>query len=597
MSPRFGCKGERAHLAAYLDERCDATERLAFDHHLESCADCRRAVAFEESVEEALHRGVGPDFDADYEQRVLTGMWERIDRDAAPAPTAKPAVLSKPARREKPVSLAMPRPWIFVTLAAAAIVLTIALWKGRTDPSGAVGPGLRDVAASDPHSIDRAGDSAPSESAINTANDTAIDIDALREVRRRVRETLTRVALERETPSVVPPEFAELASEKWPVPSLLRAAIDDPDPAVAIGAMRVAVLADIASCAPAMRRAAKRQGTAATAIECLGRIGDLESVDLIERAMRSAELAPAAIAALEYLGGDESITRLVAVLDDPKNAEQALDALLALGAPGLGELLVRASHGDVFVADALAARSSITLDRLEEILRTGVDPRRVNAAIDRASRFGDRAIPALLPLVSVSMVRDAALAALVEIGTAPALEALLAATARQSLHPVLASRTVRAILRGFLDPAASAARIAASEHGPTFVSLLLAPEAIDEAAEVLGTIVAVPRIALLTRIDIAFALVDHELLDADVAVALAAEAVASGRHALAARALIAAARSGANLDSLTRAREGSSLADVCEKAEQLAARWRRDGAPPADAEQANLVRRIERALP
>lgn len=591
MSPRFGCKSERAHLAAYLDERCDAVERLAFDHHLESCGDCRRAVEFEESVEEALHRSVGPDFDADYEQRVLAGMWERIDGDTAPAPSAMPVSLAKPAPSAKR------RLSFLVTLAAATIVLSIGLWSGRTGEGEGVGPSPHDVAASDPSLVVRADEATTSNSDVDAAIDTTIDIDALREVRRRVRETLTRVAQERESPSAVPPEFAELASEKWPVPSLVRAAIDDADPAVAIGAMRVAVLADIASCAPAMRRAAKRQATAATAIECLGRIGDLESVDLIERAMRSAELAPAAITALKHLGGEDSITRLVTALDDPLSAEQALDALLALGAPGLGELLVRASHGDVFVADELDTRAALTIEALEEILRTSVDPRRVKAAIARAPWFGDRAIPALLPLVSVSMAREAALEAFVEIGTIPALEALLTATTRQALPPVSASRTVRAILRGFLDPTVTAARIASSEHGPTFVALLLTPDAIDESSQLLGTTVALPRVALSTRVDIAFALVDRELLDADIAMALAAEAVASGRHALAARSMLAAARCGANLDSLRHAREGSSLHDACAKAEQLAARWRRDGAAPVDAEQANLVRRIERALP
>lgn len=583
MSPRLGCRSERARLASYLDDRGDSLARLAFERHLESCADCRRAVEFESAVEEALHRAVGPDFDAEFETRIVTGVRARLD-----------GLESVPAGRS-PVRFGRIRPAMISAIAAAilaAIVLGVS--RSRFGASDDLDGSRRETASNESHpAAPERSDPSPSIS-----EESSLDLAAVEAVRRQVRESLANVARASALPKAIPEEIAKLAAEDWPIPALLRAAIDDPDPAVSIGAMRVAVAADIPACAPAMRRAASRSATAAVAIESLGRVGDLESVDRIERALRSSELASAAIAALVGLGGEPSVARLASALSEPHIADDAFEALLALESPGLGELLVHAGRGDVFVATELEARGLPTFEQLERIARTSSTPERVLAAIERLSRFGDRAIPCLLPLLSTPATRDSALDALTTIGTRASFESLLAASVRGAAPEASIGRAVRAILDGFLDPTAIVERAAASEQGPTLIAILLAADPRDdESLAMLIAIASEPRVPLESRVDIAFFLADRGRLSRPLALALASESLAAGRAGLAARALLAAAHAGADLDVIARSRVAPSLREVCSKAEQIASRWRRDGSPPTEAERAGLVRRLDRTLP
>lgn len=589
MKPRFGCRQERSLLHAYLDDRVEADRRLAFERHLDDCADCRRAVAFESAVEEAIHRATGPEFDADFETRIVSAVSARLDAAAA-RPHAAPGGA---ARRRIAVLAAIAAALL---IAAGLVAVRFFAARDRAHPSAE-----REVAeprgASEDGGAETGGAAPVAASTTVAGSESTLDRAALDAARRQVRESLIEVAAAPRAPAAMPARLAALAADDWPIPALLRSAIDDPEPAVAIGAMRVAVAAELPSCAPAIRRAARRPATAAVAIESLGRIGDLESIALIDRALRSPDLAPAAIDALRALGGEEAIARLETALADPALGERAVDALAALGADGIGALLAHAGRGDRFVAAELERRAIPTYDQLSVILRTVVDPDRVTAAIARAARFGDRAVSDLLALLATNSVRDAALDGLVAIGSRAALESLLAAAARGNLPQPRGGEAIRAIVSGFLDPDAVAAREAASAHGAALLEILLAADAIDESARLLHAIAAEPRVPLASRVAVAFALADRGLLAADLATRLAGEAFASGRGDLAARSLLAAAAAGADLEPLALSRSFPAIGEARSKALQIALRWRRDGDPPTASECENLTRRVERAMP
>jgi anti-sigma factor (TIGR02949 family) len=111
------CELSQTQLHGYFDGELDALGAMAFEKHLETCPDCKRLLAAEESLRNSLR------------QASLYEAAPRSLRENLLGPAVKPL--------PKPVDFpARPVSWRWLALAAAILLAALVGWRQMTRPRG-----------------------------------------------------------------------------------------------------------------------------------------------------------------------------------------------------------------------------------------------------------------------------------------------------------------------------------------------------------------------------------------------------------------------------------------------------------------------------
>ncbi|MBI4879097.1 MAG: zf-HC2 domain-containing protein [Planctomycetes bacterium] len=580
---KVGCRAWRGRLLLHVDAELPAVERTIFESHLEGCTLCRDALEFHLKVEELLHRSCGLEPDAGFEDRMAAGVLSRID---AAAREAKPLVASR-ARTA--------RSWRFYAAAAAAACLALLLARGP-------GPALLEPlpehgAASNGRAPARAGETVLRADAVVPAR-----LDA---TRKAVYDALFQAGRTADYRAEFELRTAALAAEDWPIEGIVVAAIKAADADFAAAAIRGAAELSLSAALPALREAALRAETAPAALVALGQLAGDKEVARLERHLADAVLAGAAAAGLARSGSARGARALGNALDRPEIRDLALAALFDMGNVGVGELLRRRAGGDLFAAEALAARNLPSSGQVLELLSTSADPEVLEAALPCAHECGTRALSALRGLVAVPRVRRAALDAVVRIGGAAALNTLLNADACAGLPAggaieAAARADVRLAIVRVLRAAPDAADLTRSAARGPWGECLIATlaRANGVVQDCLAAVFADSECRPARRAAAALALAEAGALDGPRALAAVCETALLDEDA-AALILCAAARAGTSAEhaALLAPLSRATAEPLLERAGVIAARWKNDGIPPLPCEQARLSKLLAQALP
>ncbi|MFG0316766.1 MAG: zf-HC2 domain-containing protein [Planctomycetota bacterium JB042] len=579
-----GCRRWRRTLLASVDGELDAVARLEFEAHVAGCASCEAALLVHLRLEELLHLDAGVEPDGGFEDRIVAGVFDRIDRDGAPSNAPPP-----PSRR----------PGLAVPAAAAALALV------------SLGLGLRRAPETTPSPRPAAVD-APASSPGGAVADAAPAGRALEEVivparLAAARATVDAAFLEAEEADDYRSAFerrtATLRGRAWPIDEIVVGAIDAGDPAAARRAIRAASELAIDRAVPALRRAARRDATADAALVALGALGDQRSIERLARGLADPDLRDAAADGLARLATAASARRVADSTADGTPADVAERVLLRMGPVGVGELLRRRAAGDEGAARRLFEAGRPTPDETLHLLDAGRhDEAIVRAALPEAAAAGEAALPLLARLLARPGTAGPAADAMVAIGgPAAALHLATAAAPRserwdRDAFEAFVDGTIRRIVRA--DPTRTHEIAALARHagGERIVRALDAPSA--PLTRGLEAVFADRRAPSDRRALAALALADAGRFDPSLGLAAVFE-LALVDEGAAADVLCAAVRaSDAPPAPAALAPLGRALADrLLRRAEVVAERWRRDGERPRSWERRGIEKLLSRAVP
>lgn len=570
---RNGCPRGRRALLLHVDDELPIDERLNLEVHVEGCAACRDALAFHLEVERVLHLDAGLEPDADFERRIATGVRARLLTAAA--------ANSRPRRAP-------------LALAAAAVLLV--LWSPAGDRQPAP-DAVRTIGHSPPRAISAAPIAAAALPAAELAGDDPADrLEPARllAAQQTVRNALLLACSHPDFRMSFQASTTPLVAERWPVTTMVMAAIDDADAGLANAALTGAAALDLKSALPAIRRASRRQATAANAVRALCQLGDSTALGILRPGLDDADLRDAAVEGLALLGTVEAAQILAERLTDTELEPLAAAALGRMGPTGLRELLRARWRGLPAAGTVLGTLPTLTVD-LPGLLDVAETDEVLYPAIALGAGAGAPAFAALGDLLVRPHLRPAVLSALLDAVDARALAQITAAISRGDLGDAQAVPMLRRGLDALLDRQAAARELAGRPgHELLVPALLLAP--IDTTG--LHDLLVDPTVEPDVRAAAAEALAGVDALAADDAVQAALTLMYS-HDEVAVRLFLAAARAGlradqqARLEPLPRAAAQAILA----RAVIVGERWRRDGTPPFLHEQRKLLKLLRSALP
>ena len=568
-----GCRAWRRRLLAQVDGELPALEQLQFERHLDECPACEQALAFHLSIEQALHQSSGAEPDAGFEERMVAAVFERLEHSSPQN--------ELPARSR--------RSRLPVAAATAALVLILA--RGNAPP-----------AETDTHPAPSVAEAPHSRQAASLEAPPSLDPDRVIPARLNdARNTVFQALISAGDADDFAHEFrrltAALSRDRWPLDELVTGAVDHPDPELANAAIRGVAELSFVSALPAVERATFRSTTAREALVTLGRLGGERYLSRLERELERPDRAAGALTGLAASGSARAarvLANTAALRPDQQQA--ALSALLAMGTPGIGELLRLKQDGFLAAADLLEDKQLPTRAQTLELLETSRDPELLRAALSGATSCGPDALPALLRLISSDALRAKALEAIAGIGGEPAIALLLGAPDLPEGARAEADRTVREILGAGPDGAGLAVRLARLPAGSRLSEALAegGPELVACQQAILADQRALPdrRAAAAEWLAARGAVEPGSLLDLALEVALSCQIAA-------ARLLCSAARAGASDADWSRLEPISKDLSkrILKRAEVIAARWEQDGLPPHPWELRRISKLIDDTLP
>lgn len=593
-----GCRPWRARLLAHVDGELEADGRLQFDLHRLECDACRDAVRFHQKVEELLHVSTGVEPDDQYEDRIVAGVFARIDEidEIDQVGSGPDTLMAEPAadrRTHRPILLGKVS-LLVLPLAAAALVLIFQ----RTGDDGS------NLADSPVTTIGSATIRAASVERTPTLDPDRIVPARLHAARRTVAEALDRARVAPDFRSEFLARTAGLRSEDWPVEEMVIAAINDPDAELARCAITGAAELALDEALPAVERATFRTETAHCALRALGSFENDRTIRRLERSLWKPELARSAADGLVRLGSAEAARILARFAADPARRELAFDALLSMGTRGVGELLRLRAAGDMAAAELLARNDLPTRQQVLILIETSRDLALIDAALARATECGTAVLPLLERFLGIPELSDRTLDTVVGIGGPPALAFLLSAGSNpdHDRTPALESSLDQAIRRlARATPASEdgGERIQDAARGPLGDRLLAALQGNDPSlVRLLRQIADDPTGRPRRRARAAVLLADAGQLRPASALANVVEIALLDEDA-AALLLCAAAMAGADTAhaNLLRPLPRSVSERLLKRAAVIAQRWRREQHPPQPFELERLSRLLADALP
>lgn len=592
-----GCRGERPTLLRYVDDELDAMQRISFEDHLVDCPSCAAALQGHLRLEEMLHQDVGIEPDRDFDDRIVAGVFARIDG------IDRAGTVDHESRDDRSASRRVAAGVGGGLLTAAALLLVLLRSGGDVPPSGP----SPDRPLSPPTAPDivRAVPSTPATPPSETSSsDDAIVPARLAAARATVDRALSEAEQADDYRAAFRRGTAPLMAESWPVDEIVIRAIDDDRPAAARRAIRASNELSIDRAVPALRRAARRGSTADVALVALGALGDEGSLDRLERGLRDPLLRQAAADGLALLATPAAARVLGRALSEPALQETAERALLRMGTPSVAELLRLRAAGDLAAARTLYRHSLPTADDTLRLLDPiGYPTDVVAAALSDAAMVGARALPRLRGLLSHSTLGVAAADAMVLIGGPEALRQVAAATLPATrgrdaaAFDAFIDETIRRLVRATsATPSTTLGELFGGTVGERLLRALDART--PELATCLAAVFADRRIPADRRATAALALAEAGRFDAAAGLAAVFE-IALVDDDAAARVLCAAARAGAGpgdapaLAPLAR----SVAARLLRRATVVATRWEGDDEPPLQWERQGLAKLLAQSVP
>ena len=606
MKPRHmtGCRAWRKRLLAHLDGELPALEQLIFENHREECAACEQAVGFHLSIEQALHESAGPEPDATFEDRMVAGVFERLQAGMPVKPGPRPDLSDRTGRSGAvPTTRLLSKSGsfrLFAALVAAALVLVTLVQFALVPFLARTTAPLEQTAHGGgpkvPEGLPTVGlHSRPSDRRLTLEPDRVI-LTRLSAARETVHEALRSAGNAKDFRSEFNRQTATLSRERWPLEELVIGAIDHADPELANSAIRGVAELSFAAALPAVERATFRSRTAQEALVTLGTLAAERYLPRLKRNLAQPERTEAAATGLARSGSAVAARVLAQAATHADQQQVALKALLSMGAPGIGQLMRLREEGFVPAADLLRSSNLPTPSQIREVLERSDDPEVLRAVLPGAVDCGPDVLTALGRLIADDRLRRPALDAIIGIGEEPALMLLLGNSSLRGAAKLEVDLALRRILRASPAGTILAGQIARRPEGRILLEALVRageelqpyPLAIfeDRLALPENRATAAEWLASRGAVDPA------RLLAAVLEVALLSEAAA-------AQLLCSAARAGAGeADASKLAPISKRLSrHLLKRAEVIAARWAADGHPPHPWELRQLSKMITDTLP